>query len=78
MRRRRADRSWFWRRRRYGLRGRELASHEAHFVPFTAQTRMSGVNLDGREIRKGASDAIAKYISAVNGNGLPERRAGNS
>ncbi len=57
---------------RYGLRGRDLASHEAHFVPFTAQTRMSGVNLDGREIRKGASDAIAKYISAVNGNGLPK------
>jgi potassium-transporting ATPase ATP-binding subunit len=57
---------------RYGLRGRNLAEHEAHFVPFTAQTRMSGVNLDGREIRKGASDAIAKYISAVNGNGLPK------
>src|SRR5206468_1817655 len=57
---------------RYGLRGRELAAHEAHFVPFTAQTRMSGVNLDGREIRKGASDAIAKYISSVNGNGLPK------
>ena len=58
---------------RYGLRGRDLAAHEAHFVPFTAQTRMSGVNLDGREIRKGASDAIAKYISAVNGNGLPKQ-----
>ena len=57
---------------RYGLRGRELASHEAHFVPFTAQTRMSGVNLNGREIRKGASDAIAKYISVVSGNGLPK------
>jgi len=57
---------------RYGLRGRELASHEAHFVPFSAQTRMSGVNLDGREIRKGASDAIAKYISVVSGNGLPK------
>jgi K+-transporting ATPase ATPase B chain len=57
---------------RYGLRGRELASHEAHFVPFTAQTRMSGVNLDNREIRKGASDAIAKYISAASGNGLPK------
>src|SRR6185312_7387417 len=39
---------------KYGLRGRDLADHEAHFVPFTAQTRMSGVNLDGREIRKGA------------------------
>src|SRR6266478_1458791 len=57
---------------RYGLRGRDLASHEARFVPFTAQTRMSGVNLDGREIRKGASDAIAKYISVVSGNGLPK------
>src|SRR6266852_719223 len=56
----------------YSLRGRELASHEAVFVPFTAQTRMSGVNLDGREIRKGASDAIAKYISVVSGNGLPK------
>jgi K+-transporting ATPase ATPase B chain len=55
---------------RYGLRGRNLAAHEAHFVPFSAQTRMSGVNLDGREIRKGASDAISKYISAVNGTGL--------
>jgi K+-transporting ATPase ATPase B chain len=57
---------------RYGLRGRDLAAHQTHFVPFTAQTRMSGVNLDGREIRKGASDAISKYISSVNGNGLPK------
>ena len=56
---------------KYGLRGRDLGAHEAQFVPFTAQTRMSGVNLDGREIRKGASDAIAKYISG-NGNGLPK------
>ncbi len=55
---------------RYGLRGRDLAAHEAHFVPFTAQTRMSGVNLDAREIRKGAADAISKYISAANGTGL--------
>lgn len=51
---------------KYKLRGRELAPHEAHFIPFTAQTRMSGVNYDGREIRKGAVDAIEKY---VNGNG---------
>ncbi|MFZ0481617.1 MAG: potassium-transporting ATPase subunit KdpB [Terriglobales bacterium] len=48
---------------RYNLRGRELATHEAVFVPFTAQTRMSGVNLDGREIRKGAVDAITKYLN---------------
>ncbi|MFI5090429.1 MAG: potassium-transporting ATPase subunit KdpB [Terriglobales bacterium] len=47
---------------RYGIRGRELASHQAEFIPFTAQTRMSGVNLNGFEIRKGAVDAIANYI----------------
>jgi K+-transporting ATPase ATPase B chain len=55
---------------RYGLRGRELASHEAVFVPFTAQTRMSGVNLDGREIRKGAVDAITRYLNQ-HGTALP-------
>src|SRR5689334_4735856 len=47
---------------KYGLRGRELGIHEATFIPFTAQTRMSGVNLNGREIRKGAVDAIEKYV----------------
>ena len=56
---------------KYGLRGRELASHEAVFVPFTAQTRMSGVNLDGREIRKGAVDAIVKYLEQ-HGTALPK------
>jgi K+-transporting ATPase ATPase B chain len=55
---------------KYGLRGRELRAHDAHFVPFTAQTRMSGVDLNGFEIRKGATDAVAKYL-ARNGNGLP-------
>ncbi len=48
---------------KYGLRGRELSPHEARFIPFTAQTRMSGVDYDGNEIRKGAVDAIEKYIS---------------
>ena len=47
---------------KYSLRGRELAPHEAHFIPFTAQTRMSGVDFDGREVRKGAADAIGKYL----------------
>ena len=55
---------------RYNLRGRELAYHEAHFIPFSAQTRMSGVNLDTREIRKGAPEAISRFISA-SGNGIP-------
>src|SRR5690242_19874770 len=48
---------------KYGLRGRELGSHEAVFVPFSANTRMSGVDLNGFEIRKGASDAIASYVN---------------
>jgi len=48
---------------KYGLRGRELASHEARFVPFSAHTRMSGIDLDGFEIRKGAADAIGSYLS---------------
>ena len=55
---------------RYGLRGRELSSHEMEFVPFTAQTRMSGVNMNGNEIRKGAVDAITRYL-AVNGGEMP-------
>jgi len=55
---------------KYGLRGREFGIHEANFIPFTAQTRMSGVDLNGREIRKGAVDAIEKYCS-IDGNGVP-------
>lgn len=54
---------------KYGLRGRELAPHEATFVPFSAHTRMSGVDFDSREIRKGAADAIQKYLGS-NGNYL--------
>jgi potassium-transporting ATPase ATP-binding subunit len=52
---------------KYGLRGRTLTTHETHFVPFTAQTRMSGVNLDGREIRKGAVDAVTRYVEQRGG-----------
>jgi K+-transporting ATPase ATPase B chain len=55
---------------KYGLRGRELSTHEMEFVPFTAQTRMSGVNMDGNQIRKGATDAIERYL-AQNGVTLP-------
>jgi K+-transporting ATPase ATPase B chain len=47
---------------RHDLRQRELAPQQTVFVPFTATTRMSGVNLDGREIRKGAADAIERYV----------------
>jgi len=55
---------------KYGLRGRKLGSHDAHFVPFSAQTRMSGVDLNGFEIRKGATDAIANYLTQ-NGSRMP-------
>ncbi len=54
---------------RHGLRGRGLAPHQAAFVAFTAQTRMSGVDLDGRTIRKGAVDAIERHLRAC-GSGV--------
>jgi len=55
---------------KHGLRGRELGSHEAVFVPFSANTRMSGVDLNGFQIRKGASESIATFISE-NGSKFP-------
>jgi K+-transporting ATPase ATPase B chain len=57
-------------KQKYGLRGRELSPHNPTFIPFSAQTRMSGVDLDGLEIRKGAPEAIAKYI-ATHGERVP-------
>src|SRR6202050_5718085 len=57
---------------KYGLRGRELSSYAATFIPFSAQTRMSGVDLDGREIRKGAPDAIIQYCSQPGGRAPQE------
>ncbi len=52
---------------KYRIRGRELSHKDAVFVPFAAQTRMSGIDLEGREIRKGAADAIATYIQTNGG-----------
>jgi potassium-transporting ATPase ATP-binding subunit len=51
----------------YGLRGREVAEHEAHFIPFSAYTRMSGVDIDGRQLRKGATEAIAHFVTKSGG-----------
>jgi K+-transporting ATPase ATPase B chain len=48
--------------KQYGLREHEMATAQARFVPFTAQTRMSGVDLDGTMLRKGAADAIAAWV----------------
>jgi K+-transporting ATPase ATPase B chain len=55
---------------RYNLRGRDLSTHAATFIPFSAQTRMSGVDLDGRIIRKGALEAISR-LTSNHGNGIP-------
>jgi len=53
---------------KYGIRERHIHELDAHFIPFSAQTRMSGVNLgDGRQIRKGAVDAIEDYVKKLNG-----------
>jgi K+-transporting ATPase ATPase B chain len=52
---------------KYSLRGRELHEHHAEFIPFTAQTRMSGVNFDGKEVRKGAADSVKRYIGEQGG-----------
>lgn len=52
---------------RFDMRGREMAPTHAKFVPFTAQTRMSGVDIDGISIRKGAVDSVLAFVSAQNG-----------
>src|SRR6478735_1485475 len=53
---------------RYGLRERELAGIEAQFIPFSATTRMSGVDLDGRRLRKGAADAVKRFVEEQGGH----------
>jgi K+-transporting ATPase ATPase B chain len=55
---------------RYGLRGRDVHELGGHFVPFTAKSRMSGVNLNGTQIRKGAVDAIVGHAKELNGPGF--------
>jgi K+-transporting ATPase ATPase B chain len=59
---------------RFGLRGRELRELGAHFVPFTARTRMSGLDFDGngRAIRKGAADSVAEFVRGK-GGAFPEQ-----
>ena len=55
----------------YNLRGREVGEHEANFIPFSAYSRMSGVDLDGRRLRKGATDAIARFVKEACGTVPP-------
>ncbi len=56
---------------KYSLRGREVAEHEAQFIPFSAYTKMSGVNIDGRQLRKGATDAVANFVREARGKVPP-------
>ncbi|HVG68465.1 MAG TPA: potassium-transporting ATPase subunit KdpB, partial [Gaiellales bacterium] len=57
---------------RYGLRERQLSGVEHEFVPFSATTRMSGVDMNGNRLRKGAADAIKAFVSQQGGR-VPER-----
>ena len=59
---------------RYNLRGREFSQLSAEFIPFSAITRMSGIEVDGRSIRKGAVDAIARYLEQHKSAMPPEVR----
>lgn len=52
---------------KFGIREHDLESTHAEFVPFTAQTRMSGVNFNGREVRKGATDSIRRFVEEQGG-----------
>ncbi|HXI38359.1 MAG TPA: potassium-transporting ATPase subunit KdpB, partial [Bryobacteraceae bacterium] len=53
---------------KYQLRGREVSDHEAKFIAFSAQTRMSGVDLDGRTVRKGAADSVIEFVKEHGGS----------
>src|SRR5208337_3676560 len=53
---------------KYGLRGRHIPEHAANFIPFSAYTRMSGVDFEGRELRKGATDAICSFVKERGGD----------
>ncbi|HEY3741718.1 MAG TPA: potassium-transporting ATPase subunit KdpB, partial [Bryobacteraceae bacterium] len=57
---------------KYNLRGREVAAHEANFIPFSAYTRMSGVDIDGRRLRKGSCEAIVTFVKEQGGSVAPE------
>jgi len=61
---------------KYGIRGREMAGLSAQFIPFTAQTRISGIDIDGSSIRKGAVDAVLDYVRAQKGIPAPADRDG--
>jgi K+-transporting ATPase ATPase B chain len=62
-------------KQKYGIRGREVTEHGMVFVPFSAQSRMSGADVNGRRVRKGAVDAIARFVASEGGAVPPELRS---
>jgi K+-transporting ATPase ATPase B chain len=52
---------------KYALRGRDVAAHHAQFIPFSAYTKMSGVDIEGRQLRKGATDSIVNFVKEQGG-----------
>jgi K+-transporting ATPase ATPase B chain len=61
--------------KRFGIREHDFAGHVPQFVPFSAETRMSGVDFNGTRLRKGAGDAIQSWVAAEGGNAPPELRS---
>src|SRR5215469_11895218 len=57
---------------KYRLRGRDIAGHHAKFIPFSAYTKMSGVDIEGRQLRKGATSAIVEFVKEQGGRVSPE------
>ncbi len=74
-RRPRAAPSWCWRKRRMAFAGAKSRSTKRTFIPFTAQTRMSGVDIDGRCIRKGATESVCEFVQEHGGD--DPRRTGD-
>ena len=61
--------------KQYGIREHDMAATDATFVPFTAQTRMSGVDWNGQQLRKGAGDAVIAFVRGEGGEAPPELQA---
>ena len=59
---------------KYGLRRRDMAPMHAHIIPFSAQTRMSGIEVDGSSIRKGAVDAVVEHVSRFPASRASQRK----
>jgi K+-transporting ATPase ATPase B chain len=58
--------------KQYGIREHDMADLHSRFVPFSAETRMSGLDMDGRRLRKGAGDAITRFVTELGGQAPPQ------